>query len=94
MERLCEFVPLTRLDQLCAFKHTLERRGVFAKIWRADSGGPRWPLACQRYSRLMVWDRDVVYALWMAANAGLDPWVPAERQVSARSGAGLPASPR
>lgn len=90
MERLCELVRLTRLDQLYALRHTLERRGVFAEIWRDDIGGLRRPLAGLGYSRLMVWERDVVYARRVAATFGLDRWPPAERQVSVQQGAGLP----
>ena len=94
MERLYELVPLTRLDQLYALKDTLERCGVCADILGADNGGLRRPFASHRYSRLMVLDRDVVYAPWVEANPSLDPWAPVEQRVSARSSAGLPASPR
>jgi hypothetical protein len=50
----------------------LEARGVDADLWPEKARRP-FPWA-SRSSRLMVRCRDLVYARWVAAAAGLDTW--------------------
>jgi hypothetical protein len=76
VERLCEVIRLQGLERLYGLKHALERRGVAAEVWHDGSGGLRRSTAGPTYLRLMVWERDVVYARWVLSSAGLDPWSP------------------
>jgi hypothetical protein len=69
---ICE---LHRLDDAAALGDVvrrLEAHGIEADLW-AVRGSILTPWA-ERAWRLMVRCRDVVYARWIAAGAGLDTW--------------------
>ncbi len=73
MERMCELVSLDDIEQLYDIKDALESRGVYAEVHGAQSGGWRRAGVRQR-QRLVVRQRDLVYARWVAAAAGIDTW--------------------
>ena len=73
MERLRELVRLDDLERLYKLKLALESRGVEAAVWGRPSGRWRFP-GPYGEARLMVWQRDLVYARWVAYAAGLDVW--------------------
>jgi hypothetical protein len=69
---ICE---LHRLDDAAALgdvARRLEAHGIDTDLW-AVRGGRLTPWAGHAW-RLMVRCRDVVYARWIAAGAGLDTW--------------------
>jgi hypothetical protein len=72
---VCELCRLEDLDRLSEVEWLLESRGIEADIW-PETGKRAVPWAA-RSSRLMVRCRDLVYARWVAAAAGLDTWPPA-----------------
>ena len=69
---LCELHRLDDHQRLADVAQLLEARGVEADVW-PEKGRRSVPWASRR-SRLMVRCRDVVYARWVAASAGLDTW--------------------
>jgi hypothetical protein len=73
MERMCELVSLDDVEQLYDIKDALESRGVYAEVQGAQLGGWRRARARQT-QRLVVRQRDLVYARWVAAAAGIDTW--------------------
>jgi hypothetical protein len=73
MNGLCELARLTDLGRLYDVKHALEARGIEAEIWGDWGGGKRHP-GSRRTPRLMIRQRDLVYARWVACAAGLDVW--------------------
>jgi len=69
---VCELSSSGDLDQLYRVKAFLEARGIEADVWPEKSRrSVPW---ASRTSRLMVLCRDLVYARWVAAAAGLDTW--------------------
>ena len=70
--QLCELHRLGDYEVLSDVAQILEARGIEADVWpeRARRAAP-W---ASRSSRLMVRCRDLVYARWVAAAAGLDTW--------------------
>jgi len=74
MESLCELVRLDDLERLYDVKHALEARGIGAEVWRDDWTGGRRYTGGSRELRLMVRQRDLVYARWVGHAAGLDTW--------------------
>jgi hypothetical protein len=73
MERMCELLSLDDVEQLYDLKDALESRGVYAEVLGIQSGG--WRRARVREAqRLVVRQRDLVYARWVAAAAGIDTW--------------------
>ena len=73
---LCELCRLDDYEVLSDVALLLEARGIDADVWpeKARRSVP-W---ASRSSRLMVRCRDVVYARWVAAAAGLDTWPASE----------------
>jgi hypothetical protein len=71
-DRLCELHRLADAGALSDVAHALELHGIEADVWavRAHRLTP-WAAGAWR---LMVRCRDVVYARWVAADAGLDTW--------------------
>jgi hypothetical protein len=73
MERMCELLSLEDIEQLYDIKDALESRGVYAEVQGIQAGG--WRRAKARaVQRLVVRQRDLVYARWVAAAAGIDTW--------------------
>ena len=72
MDDRCELVSLNDLERLYDVKQALESHGVDAEVWGGRSGG--WRRAGSRELRLMVRQRDLVYARWVACAAGVDTW--------------------
>ncbi|HEY5472728.1 MAG TPA: hypothetical protein VIK32_06000 [Candidatus Limnocylindrales bacterium] len=70
--KLCELHRLDDSAVLSDVAQYLEARGIEADVWpeKARRAVP-W---ASRSSRLMVRCRDLVYARWVAAAAGLDTW--------------------
>ncbi len=70
--KLCELHRLDDYEVLSDVALLLEARGIDADVWpeKARRSAP-W---ASRSSRLMVRCRDLVYARWVAAAAGLDTW--------------------
>ena len=70
--KLCELLRLDDYGVLSDVAQLLEARGIDADVWpeKARRAVP-W---ASRASRLMVRCRDLVYARWVAAAAGLDAW--------------------
>ena len=68
--RVCVLVTLNDLERLYAVKHALEARGIEVLV----SGGPASRLLNMASStpRLLVRERDLVYARWVAHAAGVD----------------------
>jgi len=69
---VCELCRHADADMLTAVARFLEARGIEADVWPER----KWravPWASPS-SRLMVRCREVVYARWVAAAAGLDLW--------------------
>ena len=83
MEDLCELVRLNNLGRLYGVKHALEAHGIAAEIWRDGMGGKRFAGGSAK-PRLMIGQRDLVYARWVACAAGLDTWpdAPGENEES------------
>jgi hypothetical protein len=71
-DRLCELHRLGDAAALGDVAQALELHGVEADVW-AVPGRRLTPWASGAW-RLMVRCRDVVYARWIAAAAGLDTW--------------------
>jgi hypothetical protein len=95
MESLCEIVRVERLEQAYELKHALERDGIAAEVWHDGSGcGLRRRAVSPRYLRLMTEQRDVVYARWVLAGCGLDPWPAVNERGPAERGTVLPVPPR
>ena len=69
---LCELHRLADDEVLSDVALVLEARGIEADVW-PEKTRRAVPWA-SRSSRLMVRCRDVVYARWVAAAAGLDTW--------------------
>ncbi|NLE22188.1 MAG: hypothetical protein GX624_05345 [Actinobacteria bacterium] len=69
---LCELHRLDDASALGDVARSLETHGIEADVWPEGHRGllPR----VARTWRLMVRCRDVVYARWVAAAAGLDTW--------------------
>jgi hypothetical protein len=69
---LCELHRLDDYEVLSDVALMLEDRGIEADVWpeKARRSVP-W---ASRSSRLMIRCRDLVYARWVAAAAGLDTW--------------------
>ena len=87
MERMCELLSLDALEQLYDLKDVPESRRVHAEVRTPRVGG--WHRARGReQQRLVVRQRDLVYARWVAAAAGIDTW-PDETD-DAQPGAGEP----
>jgi hypothetical protein len=74
--QLCELYHHSDYATLSDMAQILEARGIDADVWpeRARRSVP-W---ASRTSRLMVRCRDLVYARWVAAAAGLDTWPESE----------------
>jgi len=69
---VCELCRLDDVHRLSEVEWLLEARGIEADIWPEKSRrAVPW---ASRTSRLMVRCRDLVYARWVAAAAGLDTW--------------------
>ena len=70
--RVCELLSLTDLERLYRVKHALEAHGIEALI----SGGPssHFMRMSGAVPRLLVLERDLVYARWVAHAAGVDAW--------------------
>ncbi len=73
MEHLCEVISVEKLGRLYEIKEALEKRGIYVEIRRDVAGNVR-RVRDHRAPRLMVRERDLVYARWIAYAAGLDPW--------------------
>lgn len=73
MDDLCELVRLNNLGRLYGVKHALEAHGISAEIFRDCIGGKRYAAGSGK-PRLMIPQRDLVYARWVAHAAGLDTW--------------------
>ncbi len=72
--KMCELTRLDDVDRLSEVGSVLEARGIETDIWPEKRKGP-WLLPwSSRTSCLMVRCRDVVYARWVASEAGLDTW--------------------
>ena len=71
-DSLCELHRLDDASALGAAAAALESRGIEADVWPAGTRRST-PWAADAW-RLMVRCRDVVYARWIAAAAGLDTW--------------------
>lgn len=69
---LCELHRLDDYEVLSDVALILEARGIDADVW-PEKGMRAVPWA-SRSSRLMVRCRDLVYARWVSAAAGLDTW--------------------
>ncbi len=69
--RLCELHRLDDLDRLSDVEAVLQAHGIDTDI-QDESGG--WSLRPHRGSLLMVRCRDLIYARWVAYEAGLDTW--------------------
>ena len=69
---LCELHRLDDQQVLSDVALLLEARGIDADVW-PETARRSVPWA-SRSSRLMVRCRDLVYARWVAAAAGLDTW--------------------
>ena len=74
MERMCELVSLDDVEQLYDIKDALESRGVYAEVHGAQLGGGWRRARARQTQRLVVRQRDLVYARWVAAAAGIDAW--------------------
>ena len=72
-ERMCEVVRFDDLGRLYDVKRSLEERGVYAEV-REDLFGRRLRIRDRVVPRLVVRERDLVYARWVAYAAGFDPW--------------------
>jgi hypothetical protein len=72
MDDRCELVRLNDLERLYDVKRALETRGVDAEVWGNWSGS--WRCSGSGELRLMVRQRDLVYARWVACAAGVDTW--------------------
>jgi hypothetical protein len=74
--QLCELYRHADYATLSDVAQILEARGIEADVWpeKARRSVP-W---ASRVSRLMVRCRDLVYARWVAASAGLDTWPESE----------------
>lgn len=70
--KLCELCRLDDFARLSAVERLLQARGIDTDVW-PERGGGRWPLASAT-SRLMVYCRDLIYARWIAFEAGVDAW--------------------
>ena len=77
MEELCVLVRLDDIERLYDVKEALTARGVDAEVWGSWSGGRHNGEGSGRL-RLMIRQRDLVYARWIAYAAGVDVW-PDER---------------
>jgi hypothetical protein len=73
MERLCQLVRIADLERVYDLRDALLRRGIEAEVWQGGGAGLRRPSSwCEM--RLMVAERDVVYARWVLASVGFDAW--------------------
>ena len=72
-ERMCEVVRFDDLSRLYDVKRSLEERGVYAEV-REDLFGGRLRTRDRAIPRLVVRERDLVYARWVVYAAGFDPW--------------------
>ena len=69
---VCELCSLDDAERLYQVRAFLEARGIDADVWPEKSRrAVPW---ASRSSRLMVFCKDLVYARWVAATAGLDVW--------------------
>lgn len=69
---VCELCRSGDLEKLYELKSLLEARGLEVDVWPEKSRrAVPW---ASRSSRLMVLCRDLTYARWVAASAGLDTW--------------------
>ena len=69
---VCELCRLDDPERLSEVEWALEARGIDADIWpETTRRAAPW---ASRTSRLMVRCKDLVYARWVAASAGLDTW--------------------
>ena len=78
MDRVCELVRMRGLDRVFELKHALERRGIEAQVWGDGTLGVRRSAGVLRDLRLVVWERDVIYARWVLHGQGLDTWPDAD----------------
>jgi hypothetical protein len=69
---LCELHRLDDYEVLSDVVLVLEAKGIDADVW-PEKGMRSVPWASRSW-RLMVRCRDLVYARWVAAAAGLDTW--------------------
>ncbi len=70
--RVCALISSEDLERLYTVKHALEAQGIDALI----SGGPssHFFRTNDAAPRLLVLERDLVYARWIAHAAGVGPW--------------------
>ena len=87
MERMCEVTRLNELGRLYSIKRALEERGVYAEV-REDVFGGRLRIRDRSTPRLVVRERDLVYARWVVYAAGVDPWPEVGDEVARRSADG------
>lgn len=73
MDGLCELARLNDIVRLYDVKRALESRGIEAVVRSDWIGGKRFARGAAT-SRLLVRQRDLVYARWVARAAGLDAW--------------------
>jgi hypothetical protein len=69
-----ELVRLKGLERVYDLKRALEMRGIEAQVWHEGFGSMRRWGGGSGYLRLVVGERDVVYARWVLHGAGLDVW--------------------
>ena len=73
MKDMCELVSLNSLERIYDVKRALERRGIAAEVYGQVLGARRYAQGSGRL-RLMVQQRDLVYARWVSNAAGVDAW--------------------
>ena len=78
---MCEVVRLDDMGRLWDVKRSLEERGVYAEV-RDDLFGGRLRMRDRAIPRLVVRERDLVYARWVVYAAGIDPWPDGDDQAA------------
>jgi hypothetical protein len=73
MDDFRELARLSDHDQIYEVQRALVARNIEAEVWDETPGARRRPRGTPRL-RLMVPERYLVYARWVAHAAGLDTW--------------------
>ena len=83
MDPVCEIWRSGDVETIYRVREALQARGLQAEVLGAAGRTPR-SLPSWHELRLMVPERDVVYARWITAQAGVDCWPEPEDERDAR----------